>query len=139
MIQHLCTIFITISILFSSLFSPATKVYHAESFNIDVFVQENGGLLVTETLTLNFVEGAFTYVFRDLPTALTDGINDIHAKMDGHILPTGENAEQVEIEGSDPIHIVWHFTPTKNSTHTFSLSYRVAGVIRRRVESFARL
>ncbi len=115
--------------------APLTKSYTAERFDVDVVVEEANTLLVTETLTLRFTEGSFTYVFRDLPTDHTDGIDDISTEMDGVPMPTGTEAGQVEIKGADPIHITWHFAPTEDSTHTYTLRYRVHGVIRQETDS----
>jgi hypothetical protein len=50
--------------------------------------------------------------------------------MDGVALPAGEEAGQVEVKGASPIRITWHFAPTTDSTHTYTLSYRVNGVVR---------
>ncbi len=130
MLQQLFFGLVSLSLLFSAWAAPAAKSYSADSFDVDVTVQENGALLVTETLTLRFEGGPFTYVFRELTTDHTDGIGDIQASMDGVALPAGEEAGQVEVKGASPIRITWHFAPTTDSTHTYTLSYRVNGVVR---------
>ena len=106
------------------------KSYSADRFDVDVAVQDDGSLLVTETVIFRFNGGPFTYVFRDLPTDHTDGVTVVSASMDDQTLPPGKDAGQVEIRGRNPIKVRWHFAPTSDSSHTFVLVYRALGVIR---------
>jgi hypothetical protein len=116
--------------LFFSLAAQREKSYSADRFDVSVTVQEDGALLVQESVTFRFVGGPFTFVFRELPLDHTDGITDITAAVDGRALLTGPNPGQVEITGRDPIRITWHLEPTTDATHTFDLTYRVLGVAR---------
>jgi hypothetical protein len=51
--------------------------------------------------------------------------------MDGRVLPTGNQPGQVELGGNSRLRVQWHFAePVSNSTHTFTLAYRVQGVVR---------
>lgn len=131
MLQQLLLSFAMLSLLFSPWRGPVAKSYSADRFDVDVAVQADGSLVVTERLTFRFVGGPFTYVYRDLPAELTDGIDVISASVDGVPLPEGKDAGQVEITGRDPVKVTWHFAPTSDSTHTFDLTYRVWGVIRK--------
>lgn len=113
----------------------AQKSYSADRFDVDVVVQNDGSLLVTETVVFNFVGGPFTYVFRELPTDHTDGITNIVGSVDGddgfrRTLPQGNQPGQLELTGRDPIRVTWHLEPTSNTTRTFVLSYHVLGVVR---------
>jgi len=130
MVQQLLLSFVALSLLFSPWSGPAAKSYSADRFDVDVAVQDDGSLLVTERLTLRFVGGPFTYVYRHLPAEYTDGIDVISASVDGVPLSEGKEAGQVEITGRDPVKVTWHFAPTSDSTHTFDLTYRVWGVVR---------
>jgi len=130
MLQQLLLSFVTLSLLFASWRGPVTKSYSADRFDVDVVVLTDGSLEVTERLTLRFVGGPFTYVYRHLPVEYTDGIDVISASVDGVPLSEGKEAGQVEIVGRDPVKVTWHFAPTSDSTHTFDLTYRVWGVIR---------
>jgi hypothetical protein len=131
MLQQLLLSFVALSLLFSPWRAPVAKSYSADRFDVDVAVQADGSLVVTERLTLRFVGGPFTYVYRHLPTEYTDGINVISASVDGVPLSEGKDAGQVEIIGRDPVKVTWHFAPTSDSTHTFDLTYRVWGVVRK--------
>lgn len=135
MLQQLFLGLMMVSLLFSAWGAPATKSYSADSFDVEVTVLEGGALRVTETLTLRFAGGPFTYVFRELPTDHTDGIGEVRAELDGVVLPTGAGAGQVEVAGTDPIRITWHFAPTTDSAHTYTLSYRVNGAVRQDAEA----
>ncbi len=98
-------------------------------------VQEDGSLLVTETVVFRFEGGPFTYVYRELPLDFTDGIADIRATLDGVALSVGEGVGQFELSGRDPIKVTWHFDPISDAVHTYGLSYRVAGVVRQQADA----
>ena len=98
---------------------PATaqneKSYSADQFDVDVAVQPDGSIMVNERIDFRFVGGPFTFVFRELPTDLTDGIVNISAAVDGDAYPAGTGPGQVEITGQDPIRITWHLPPTSDA------------------------
>ncbi|MBI4926528.1 MAG: DUF2207 domain-containing protein, partial [Anaerolineae bacterium] len=41
----------------------------------------------------------------------------------------GDQPGQLEIQRGDPLRLTWHFSPTSDAAHTFSLTYRVSGAI----------
>jgi hypothetical protein len=106
------------------------KSYSADRFDVDVVVQNDGSLLVTETVVFRFVGEPFTFVFREIPTSNTDGIEIMAASVDGRFYPQGNNAGQVEIEPGSNIRVTWHLEPTANTSRTFVLEYRMLGVVR---------
>lgn len=110
--------------------SAQEKSYSADRFDVDVVVQNDGSLRVTETVIFRFVGEPFTFVFRELPTEKTDGIEIIAASVDGRTYSQGSNAGQVEIEDGRDIRVTWHMEPTANTTRTFVLEYRMLGVVR---------
>ena len=105
------------------------KSYNAERFDVDILVQNDGSLLVTETVVFHFVGEPFTFVFRELPTDKTDGIEILAASVDGRSYPSGTNAGQIEIEDGRDIRVTWHMEPTVDVSRTFVLEYRVSGVV----------
>lgn len=107
-----------------------SKSYSADRFDVDVTVQTGGSLQVIEQVDFRFVGGPFSYVYRELPTDLTDGITNIQAGADGAIWPLGTGPGQVEIEPGNPIRVTWHLPPTSNAVHTFDLTYDALGVVR---------
>jgi hypothetical protein len=121
-------------LLLFGLFLPgsagAAKDYYAERFDVDLEIQPGGALVVTETVVFHFEGGPFTYVFRDLAYTEIDAIDRLQASMDGEVLLQGTGPGQAEVEAGDPLRVTWHFAPTSDSTHTFSLVYRVQGAVR---------
>jgi hypothetical protein len=118
-------------ILFLSQPSAPAKTYSAEQFNQAISVQQGGTLLVKETVVFIFTGGPFTYVYRDLPTDKTDGIVVLSALMDEHTMQRGTGAGQVEIAAGNPVKVTWHFAPLSDQRHTFTLTYRVLGVVQK--------
>ncbi len=106
------------------------KSYDAERFDVGFRLESGGSALVRETVTFRFRGGPFTYVFRDLDTARTDGIRDIHVEMDGQAMTEGEGPGQAEVRTGHPVKVIWHFAPVSDATHTFEVTYRALGVVR---------
>ncbi len=105
------------------------KSYSADRFDVDIVVQDDGSLLVTETVVFRFVGEPFTFVFREVPTDRTDGVEILEASVDGRSYPQGTNAGQVEVESGDNIRVTWHMEPTANTARTFVLRYQMFGVV----------
>ncbi len=106
------------------------KSYSADRFDVDLAVQPDGSLIVTETVDFRFEGGPFSYVFRDLAFNEIDGIDRLQASMDGEVLPQGTGPGQVEIQAGDPLKVTWHLPPTSDAAHSFGLVYRVQGALR---------
>jgi hypothetical protein len=109
----------------------AAKDYSAERFDGQFALQPDGSALATEKVIFRFEGGPFTYAFRDIEPTGTDGIAFVEASMDGKEMPLGTNAGQVELTGSDPLKVKWHFAPASDTTHEFVVRYRVAGIVRK--------
>ena len=107
------------------------KDYSADRFDVQITVQNDGTLLVKETVVFKFVGGPFTFVFRDIPTDKTDTIAIQSAYMDDRFFSEGTESGQVEIMQDNPIQVKWHFAPTSDATHTFVLNYRVQGIVQK--------
>lgn len=124
-----------LALFFSLGAAQVEKSYSADRFDVNVAVQPDGSLAITETVVFRFVGGPFTFAYRELLTGHTDGITDIAATLDGRPLPAGDGPGQVEISGRNPLRVTWHFEPTSNSAHTFVLTYRMSGVVRQAADS----
>ena len=130
MMQRVWLALATLMLFLSQPSTPA-KTYSAEQFNQAITLQQDGSLLVKETVIFTFTGGPFTYVYRDLPTNKTDGVVVLSATMDERTMPRGTGAGQVEIAGGNPVKVTWHFAPLSDQTHTFVLVYRDLGVVQK--------
>jgi hypothetical protein len=110
--------------------AQAGKSYSADRFDVQVEIQPDGSLIVTETVVFRFVGGPFTFAFRDLALTELDGIEGVQAGVNGQALPLGEGPGEVEIQSGRPIRVTWHFEPLYDATREFTLQYRVLGAIR---------
>lgn len=111
--------------------SAQDKTYSAEKFDVAIAIQEDGSILVTETVTFLFVGEPFTFVFRDLEGDLSDGIVNLEARVDGDLLREGTDPGEVEVSyDGDDVDVTWHLEPTANTSKTFTLSYQMLGVMR---------
>ena len=122
-------------VLLISLFavSPvlAAKSYYAERFDVQIDLQEGGSAIVTETVEFRFSGDPFTFAFREISATETDGITFLDASMDGSPMPLGTQPGQVEVEGGKQVRVIWHFSPTSDAAHVFTVRYRAEGVIRK--------
>lgn len=121
---------LTVALLLSA--APATaKSYRAERFDARAALTEGGTLEVTETIVFRFEDGTFKEAFRQIPQRRTDGIEVLHAGMDGVAMPLGTQPGQVEVRRRSGVRVTWRFPrPVAGSTHTLTLTYRVHGVVR---------
>ena len=111
--------------------AAAAKSYYAERFDVQVDLQENGSAIVTETVEFRFVGGDFTFAFREISTAETDGVTFLDASMDGVPMSQGTQAGQVEVTAGNPLKVTWHFPPTSDAAHLFTVRYQAEGLIRK--------
>jgi len=121
----------SILLISACILTPASKDFHAESFDVHVDVQPENELIITETVRFRFEGGPFTYVYRELSFSNLDNIDILNSSMDGREFQPGSGAGKVEITSERPLKVTWHFPPTTDATHTFVLVYRVQGAIRK--------
>jgi uncharacterized membrane protein YgcG len=115
-------------LLFSA--SAFGKYYEAERYDVTLHLDSRGVLAVTETVVFRFIGGPFQYVFREIAATETDGIDNIRASMDGRPCAPGTGPGEVEMSGSSPVVVRWHFAPVLEGSHTFTVQYRAAGAVR---------
>jgi hypothetical protein len=110
----------------------AAKDYRADRYDVRLVVEPGGAMVVTETITFALGADTFTYVSRTLPRRRIDGLTILSVTMDGRELSPGDDPGQYDVAktDNDGRRIRWHFAKTTAATHTFGLSYRVAGVVR---------
>ncbi len=107
------------------------KVYTANRFDVAAQITSDNTLHVTETEVFHFSGGTFSFVIRELPTDNTDGINIISTSMDQQDMSQGTATGQYEVDYSNPVKITWHFLVQPKSTHTFTLTYEIKGIVQK--------
>lgn len=117
--------------LFLATPASAEKSYYAERFDVQIDLQEDGSAIVTETVEFRFSGDPFTFAFREVSAAETDGVTFLDASMDGVPMPLGTGAGQVEVEAGKRLKMTWHFPPTSDAARVFTVRYRAEGVIRK--------
>lgn len=128
--RHLLAYLVLLAVALLVLAAPVVaqdKDYYATRYDVAATIEEGGDLLVTETVEYTFSGEPFTFVFRELETEFTDGVTIVEVAMDGQPLPAGTGPGQVEISGE---RITWHMAPAVDESHTFTLVYRLHGVVR---------
>jgi hypothetical protein len=106
------------------------KSYSADRFDSHIRVLPNGSIEVTETVVFRFESGTFSQVFRDIPRRRTDRIEVIRGTLDERTMQFGTDPGQLEVSDRSKVRVLWHFPqPVSESTHTFTLTYRVDGVV----------
>ena len=106
----------------------AAKSYSAERFEVNARLLSDRSLTIEERITFRFEGGDYTYVFREIPRDRTDGVRDLQAEMDGVPFRTGAGPGSIELKEGRSVRVTWRFAPT-TGRHTFTLRYRLAGVV----------
>ena len=126
-------------ILFLSALAPTAaaqlKSFHWTEWNIDVVLQPDGSLAVTETQTLDFSGAPFTFGFRSIPVGRAgnnDGIRDVSVR-EGDLVyrESSSNAAGTfeVVDQGDETRINWYFDPALGE-NTYTFSYIVDGAVR---------
>ncbi len=105
------------------------KDWRIDNMDVVLQVQDNGDVVVDETVTFNF-EGSFSYVGRMIPTQNTDGLTDIAVyDGNGNPLPEGEGPGTWNtIVENGRLIIVVNFALADTSA-TWTFHYRAKSVI----------
>lgn len=115
----------------------AAKDYRAVRYDVTLDIEPGGAMVVTETIRFAFGPDSFTYVTRELPSRRSDGVSVLAAWMDGREMTRGTDPGEFgvkRIEGGVR-RVRWYFDPVTASEHTFTLRYRVAGVVRQETDA----
>ena len=105
------------------------KDWRIDNMDVLLQVQEDGDVLVDETVTFTF-EGSFSYVGRQIPIQNTDGLTDIAVyDASGNPLPEGEGpGEWYTLTENGRLIIVVNFALTDTSS-TWTFHYLAKSVI----------
>lgn len=110
----------------------AQKTFYWENFDVDIIVRENGDLDVTETQTLNFSGGTFTFGYRNILNVRLDNITDVSVREGDRVYNESSFGDPYTFtvkESNAETRIDWYFPETRG-LNTYTFSYRVKGAIR---------
>jgi hypothetical protein len=123
-------VFVLLALLGARPASAAPGEYKAIHFDVAA-AAAHGDLDVTERITFQFQTGTYTFVWRDIPAARTDGIEVLAAAMDDVALTRGAGPGHYSVSGRTRVRVEWRFAETGPSTHRFELHYLARGVVYR--------
>lgn len=112
-----------------------TKTFNWTDWDIDVVLQPDGRLDVTETQTLNFLGAPFSFGFRSIPVGRqgnNDGITNVSVHEGDLIYRESSSNEPGTFEvvdQGDETRINWYFDPALGS-RTYTFAYTVNGAVR---------
>ncbi len=111
----------------------AKKSYQVEAISVDVLVDRDGVLNVREQIRYRF-KGSYSFAFRELTLKPGETLENVSVGEDGNAYTSmaGEKAPEtfaVDRDG-DRVKVTWFFS-ARDETRTFTLSYRMRGVVRR--------
>jgi hypothetical protein len=97
--------------------------FYWEFINVDIAVQPNGDMLVTETQKYNFT-GDYNHLrSRYIPLDKVDRITEVSVSENGQLLPSRTSTST----GNHQLLISWEHQLQPPESHTFVLKYRVVG------------
>jgi len=112
-----------------------TKTFHWTQWDIDVVLQPDGRLAVTETQTLDFSGAPFTFGYRSIPVGRAgnnDGISNVSVREGDQIFTeSSSNAPGTfeVVDQGDETRINWYFDPALGE-RTYTFSYIIDGAVR---------
>ena len=95
--------------------------FYWEFINVDIDVQENGDMLITETQKYVFTSSHTNERYRWIPLGKVDGIEDVQVSEEGNILSATTGVE------NNQLWVRWSHALSPPESHTFVLKYRVIG------------
>ena len=113
------------------------KAFVWQQIESDVAVQSDGRLHVTETLTLRYEGGPFTFAYRDMPIDYLESVSNIVVRdADRAYTPTDDDESETpftfNVDGDERGQRVrWVYPPTEDTTRTFTVEYDVVGAVTR--------
>jgi uncharacterized membrane protein len=114
--------------------SAFAKSYTITNADVDLGLDQDGALLVTEHLTFDY-DGSFVGAYRDIPLAFGEKIRDVQVSEGGQAYKPGGNttlgsSDRPGVYGwedtGDGFRIVWHYRAA-DEQRTFDISYKVIG------------
>ncbi len=129
-IMRLQTFVLTILLTFAGLAEVSAKSYEIPEIRIEVGINEDGTVRITEHLTYDF-EGSFSWAENRIRKKGFTDLTNIKISEDGKTYINKNNEEQSTFsvaESDDDIRLQWHFN-AEDERRTFSVSYTLEGAL----------
>ncbi|MBC7294348.1 MAG: DUF2207 domain-containing protein, partial [Thermoleophilia bacterium] len=105
------------------------KEWRIDNMDVSLAVQENGDVMVDETVTFAFT-GNFHFVARSIPTDNMDGMSDISVRdVNGNPLPRGDTPGSWDTFTEDGRRIIQVNFDLTDASATWTFHYRAKGVV----------
>lgn len=124
------TILLSTLLITAGLTKSSAKSYEIPEIRIEVSINEDGTVLITEQLTYNF-DGSFSWAQYRLPKQGFTRIKDIRISENGASYLNKNNEEQGTFsvsESNEYIQIKWNFN-AEDEQRTFTISYTLEGAL----------
>jgi uncharacterized membrane protein len=99
--------------------AQTTKSFQLSALKVEATVLADGSMQVEENITYEFSGGQFTFAFRTFKPEWFNRISNFTAAEQGTPLPVEPGTDRW----------TWRYAPTVVRTHTYTLTYRVAGAV----------
>ncbi|MEL7834943.1 DUF2207 domain-containing protein [Fodinibius sp. Rm-B-1B1-1] len=123
--------FLLSALLFTvGLTEPSAKSYEIPEIHIEVSINKDGTVLITEHLTYDF-DGSFSWAQYQLPKQGFTGIRNIKVSENGTVYLNKNNEEKGTFsvsESDEYIRLKWHFI-AEDERRTFTVSYTLEGAL----------
>ena len=104
------------------------KEWRIDTMDVALDVQQNGDVLVDETVPFTF-SGSFSRVGRSIPTGNLDGLRDIKVSQNGVPLSRGQGPGQWDTSMEGKNRIIQLFFAITDGSATWTIHYRAQGAI----------
>lgn len=111
-------------------FADEGKSYYAEYYKTSVEIEPDGSLFISEDFAFRFVEGEFSFAYREIPARYTEGIEFLTGSIDNQQYDINKRRSPVYIvHRPDEKLVVWKFSRCSDTLVHFNITYRVKGAI----------
>jgi uncharacterized protein (TIGR04222 family) len=120
---------LSLVLLFGGTAQAQTKDWSIANLDAAINVQQNGDVVVDETVTFNF-QGNWHYIARDIPTSNSEGIGDIEVRdASGNVLPKGDTPGTYSAYKEGGLQYIQVNFDLTDTTATWTFHYRAKKVV----------
>jgi hypothetical protein len=114
----------SIAVFCSTPLGAQEQVYEIARLEARLELRADGAYHIREAITYDFQEGSFTFAYRDIPLANSDGVSLVTVESADVAIGNVEQEEELS-----SWRVRWEFPPTSGAV-TFVLEYEILGAVR---------